>query len=202
MSESSGRETEQPVTEIDTLLRKVASAPAMMPPLVQGTRIGDAFEIVRPLGAGGMGVVYEAKDLTLDRRVAIKLHQRPDAAMQAMLREAQTMARVRHPNVVTVHAVGFLEHQGSASSVNRMRLQQIVEQTGGQAFFPTRLEDLDRAYAGVVDEIRGQYHLGYVSTNIAEDGAWRKVDIKVSRPDLKVRARKGYFARYRPSPQP
>jgi tetratricopeptide (TPR) repeat protein len=111
VDDSPGRESGTPVTEIGTLLRKVAAAPALTPRLREGARIGEAFEIVRVLGAGGMGVVYEAMDLALDRRVAIKLHRRPDAATQTMLREAQTMARVRHPNVVAVHAVGT--HEGA-----------------------------------------------------------------------------------------
>jgi Ca-activated chloride channel family protein len=52
----------------------------------------------------------------------------------------------------------------------------------------------------VVAGIRAQYAMGYVSTNDAADGTWRKVDIKVTRPDakdLKIRSRKGYFAPYR-----
>ncbi len=49
-------------------------------------------------------------------------------------------------------------------------------------------------------EIRGQYHLGYSSTNPTSDGAWRKVEVKVTRPDLRIRTRKGYFARYQRSP--
>jgi hypothetical protein len=50
-------------------------------------------------------------------------------------------------------------------------------------------------------DVRGQCHLGYASSNAAEDGAWRKVDVKVTRPDLRIRVRKGYFARCRPSPR-
>src|SRR5262249_57446264 len=69
----------------------------------------DRFEIVRRLGDGGMGVVYEARDTLLDRRIALKLI-RPDAtsdkAPARLLREAQALARLKHPNVVTVFEVG------------------------------------------------------------------------------------------------
>ena len=51
----------------------------------------------------------------------------------------------------------------------------------------------------VLAEIKGQYHLGYLSTNTAKDGAWRKVEIRVKRPDLRIRSRKGYFGPYKPS---
>lgn len=102
----------------------------------------------------------------------------------------------------TVYAVGLVENSGRFRMDSRLRLQQMTEATGGQAFFPSRLEDLDAAYGKVLDEIRAQYQLGYASTNPAADGHWRKVEVTVKRPGLKVRSRKGYFAPYRPSPRP
>ena len=103
---------------------------------------------------------------------------------------------------VTVYAVGFFDNQGSEATLNRMRLQQIVDQTGGPLFFPRRSADLDDAYAKVVADVRGQYLLGYEPTHPAADGSWRQVEVKLARPGLKLRARKGYFARYRPAPPP
>ncbi len=102
---------------------------------------------------------------------------------------------------VTVYAIGALDHQpGALRSAQRMILQQIADATGGQAYFPTSVKEVDRIYEHIVAEIRAQYAMGYVSTNGKTDGAWRKVDIKVTRPDakdLKIRSRKGYFAPYR-----
>jgi hypothetical protein len=48
-----------------------------------------------------------------------------------------------------------------------------------------------------VAQIRAQYSLGYTSTNTKQDGEWRKVEIKVKRPDVRIQTRKGYFAPYR-----
>ena len=59
------------------------------------------------------------------------------------------------------------------------------------------MKDVEAAYDKVVAQIRAQYSLGYTSTNTAQDGRWRKVEIKVARPDLKdarIQTRKGYFA--------
>jgi eukaryotic-like serine/threonine-protein kinase len=76
---------------------------------VRGTSIG-RFLVIEPLGEGGMGVVYAAYDPELDRKVAIKLlHPRvgDSADLRArLLREAQAMARLTHPNVVSVYDVG------------------------------------------------------------------------------------------------
>ena len=99
---------------------------------------------------------------------------------------------------VTIYAIGLVEHAGSARTQLQMTLRQIAESTGGQAFFPTAMKDVESAYEKVLAEINGQYHLGYVSTNPATDGAWRKVDIKLKRGDLRARARKGYFGPYKP----
>jgi Ca-activated chloride channel homolog len=101
----------------------------------------------------------------------------------------------------TIYAIGELEHQlQSTRTDQRMKLQQIAEITGGQAFFPTAVKELDSVYDKVVSQIRAQYTLGYLSTNEKTDGAWRKVEVKVVRKDgrdLRVRARKGYFAPFK-----
>jgi len=73
-----------------------------------GTTIGH-FRVVRELGTGGMGVVFEAHDPDLDRRVAIKVVKA--GVRSNLLREAQAMARLTHPNVVTVHEVGVIDAQ-------------------------------------------------------------------------------------------
>lgn len=99
---------------------------------------------------------------------------------------------------VTVHAIGFLEHMRQSAQLDvRARLMRIAELTGGQAFFPTSMKDLDGAYGKVAADIDAQYTMGYASTNAKADGTWRKVEIKVVRPglkDIKVRTRQGYFA--------
>ena len=73
-----------------------------------GSKIG-RFVVVGTLGSGGMGVVYAAHDRELDRHVALKVLRDSavtDEERTRMLREGQAMARVTHPNVITVHEVG------------------------------------------------------------------------------------------------
>src|SRR5687767_14161529 len=78
--------------------------------LAAGVRLG-AYEILAPLGAGGMGEVYRARDTRLDRLVAIKIL--PDSFAQdperlaRFEREAKTLAALNHPNIAIVH--GFEE---------------------------------------------------------------------------------------------
>ena len=70
----------------------------------------DRYMVLEPLGRGGMGVVYAAFDGELDRRVAIKVvrarRKNDEERRLRLLREAQAMARLNHPNVITIHHVG------------------------------------------------------------------------------------------------
>src|ERR1039458_3196711 len=77
--------------------------------LASGTKLGP-YEIVSPLGAGGMGEVYLARDTRLDRSVAVKivpshLYRGPEAK-QRFDRVARTIASLNHPNICTLHDVG------------------------------------------------------------------------------------------------
>src|SRR5581483_7341475 len=77
--------------------------------LASGTKLGP-YEIQSPLGAGGMGEVYRARDLRLDRTVAIKIlpsHLSENAdAKQRFDREARTISSLNHPNICTLFDVG------------------------------------------------------------------------------------------------
>ena len=96
---------------------------------------------------------------------------------------------------VTVYAIGELEHQSTLSRNNqRAILQQIADATGGRAFFPLAVKELDSVYEKVLAEIRAQYTLGYMSSNEKKDGKWRKIDVRVKSKELRTRARRGYFA--------
>src|SRR4051812_35340512 len=78
-------------------------------PLTAGMRLGP-YEITGPLGAGGMGEVYKARDTRLGRSVAIKvLHPSlaADASFSARFaNEARTLSQMAHPNICVIHDVG------------------------------------------------------------------------------------------------
>src|ERR1017187_5763137 len=82
--------------------------------LTSGTKLGP-YEIQSPLGAGGMGEVYRAKDTRLGREVAIKVLPEALAKDTDRLRrfqqEAQAVAALNHPNILSIHDFG--EHEGA-----------------------------------------------------------------------------------------
>jgi TolB-like protein/Tfp pilus assembly protein PilF len=116
-SESLATEASRPAEVVapgamSALLREIARVPhgarwdsGLRPGLVIGR-----FELVRELGRGGFGVVYQARDLELGRSVAFKgFRPAPGAAEERLFGEAEAAARLSHPNIVTLHDVGRCE---------------------------------------------------------------------------------------------
>ncbi|MFN0249008.1 MAG: protein kinase domain-containing protein [Kofleriaceae bacterium] len=107
------RDEPTPFSTGDKLLQAVfAGPPPVQTPLVKGQRVAEVYEIVERIGAGGMGVVYLARDPRLARNVALKLIRTPSSTSVARLvREAQAIAQLTHPNVVTVYEIGTHDGQ-------------------------------------------------------------------------------------------
>src|SRR5215470_17491603 len=107
-------------------------------PLVPGTKLGP-YEIVSPLGAGGMGEVYKARDPRLERTVAIKVlpasfSKDPDR-LRRFEQEAQAASALNHPNILTIHDVGT--HEGSPYVVSELLEGETLRaRLAGGAFAP------------------------------------------------------------------
>lgn len=73
-------------------------------------------------------------------------------------------------------------------------MRTLAQETGGRSFFPARIEDLESVYSQIADELASQYTMGYTSKNPRRDGAWRRIDVRVTRPNVAARAKRGYYA--------
>lgn len=73
-------------------------------------------------------------------------------------------------------------------------LKRLADETGGRAFFPFKAEDLSESFESISAELRSQYSVAYRSSNSARDGSFRSVKIETDRKNLRVKARKGYYA--------
>src|SRR5579862_3828706 len=80
-------------------------------------------------------------------------------------------------------------------------LADLAEETGGRAFFPYHVDDLDQSFQDIGDELRNQYSIAYIPTNATLDGKYHR--IRIEKPDHKgyqVRARRGYYAKANATP--
>ncbi len=164
------------------------------------------FERIRANQAEGYTALYDALAMYLiaageqdGQKVLLLYSDGGDSRSSTSYTRVVEMLRLSD---VMVYVIGYLENQRhSERAMLQMRLNDIAHQTGGQAFFQTGKNDLDRIYARILVELAARYTLGYVSSNPTADGAWRKLQVRVQAPDAngaKVRSRPGYFAPVRP----
>lgn len=118
----------------------------------------------------------------------------------------ELVAKVQESDV-QIYCVGFTDpipEKGlfgrfSKSGPERARdaLRKIAEETGGKAYFPERIQEIQAIVAEIAHELRNQYSIGFVSSNTARDGSWRRVKVVLdgaSASGYHLRARSGYFA--------
>jgi Ca-activated chloride channel family protein len=160
------------------------------------------IERIRRRKPGGYTALYDALGLYLNgaamqegQKVLIMYTDGGDT--RSALNHADVIELLRASDV-TVYVLGYLEHQSaSARTAQRQQLERFATMTGGQALFPMSLKEVEKMYERIERELGTRYSLGYTSTDSRENGAWREVEIRLKRPDLKgakVRTRDGYFA--------
>jgi tetratricopeptide (TPR) repeat protein len=171
---------------VSALLRELARAPeepaGRFPALRPGQVVG-RFELVRELGRGGFGVVFEARDRELGREVAFKaLRIGGDAALKEdrLLREAEAAARLSHPNIVTLFDVGRCEH-GAYLVMELLRGGTLAERlAGGAVPLPEALR-IAREVAKALAHAhgRGVIHRDLTPGNVflCEDGPVKVLDL-------------------------
>ena len=133
--------------------------------LEKGTKLGP-YEILSPIGAGGMGEVYRARDTRLDREVAIKVlpeqFSRNQESRQRFEREAKVLSNLTHPNICPLHDIG--EHNGSHYLV--MELLEGETLTQHIAKGPLPLEQLLRVGAEVAAALDKAHRAGIVHRDL------------------------------------
>ncbi len=144
--------------------------------------LGD-YTLLRQIGRGGMGIVYEAWEEALERRVAVKVlpagFAADDRMFQRFLREARAAGKLNHPNIVPIFATGIREHtpyyamELVAGETLAQILRRAVEAPGGGATPFGRVRDeqayffnLARAFAEVADGLQHAHSNGVVHRDI------------------------------------
>jgi Ca-activated chloride channel family protein len=160
------------------------------------------FERIRQRTASGQTALYDAIGAYLETTLT-----RPGQHVLLVYTDGgDNMSRMNYPQLVNalrfsnvmLYALGYLDNQlSSVRLTQQTRLAALARETGGDAYFPSSMRELSALYARILDELASRYTIGYVSTNTRADGKFRKVQVKVARPDLRsirVRTRTGYLA--------
>lgn len=130
----------------------------------------------------------------LQRRAIVVLSDGEDTA--SLVEDEQLIELARRAGVA-VYTIGLLTPQSGgrpASPVPTYVLTALARETGGRAYFPRTLAELDGAYDRIAQELRTLYGIGYVPLSPGADGRWRRIAIRTRQGSLLVRHRSGYYA--------
>jgi Ca-activated chloride channel homolog len=156
--------------------------------------------------AKGMTAMYDSVYLGLEK---LKEGTNPKKALLLITDGEDNRSRYTFQNVkefvkeqdVQIYSIGIVDEWNSqlgAGKTGRAMIEELAELTGGQAFFPDSVYELEDICTKIAVELKNQYVIGYHTTNGAKDGKWRKIRVKVNPPKgiqrLNVRAKQGYYA--------
>jgi len=88
----------------------------------------------------------------------------------------------------------LLAYDRHAAVSSEFAMRTLAQETGARAFFPGQAAALAGVYGVIAEELASQYALGYMSTNTVRDGAYRRVSVRVTQPEVRTRTRAGYVA--------
>jgi len=165
-------------------------------------------QAIRKTVAGGSTSLYNAiylslKDLKklppkdeqdIRRQAIILLSDGEDTSSLIALDDVMDLAK---RSETAIYPIGLMPDESTQSKGFReatYALKQLASDTGGRSFFPTEARALSSIYGQIYDELSSQYTIGYTSKNSRRDGAWRRLVVRVARPNTSARTKQGYFA--------
>jgi Ca-activated chloride channel family protein len=163
---------------------------------------------IRRTSAGGSTSLYNAiyialKDLKkvvarntdeIRRQAIIVLSDGEDTSSLLPFEEVLDLAK---RSETAIYSIGLRDNEAGGGSKlfkeAEFVLRQFSQQTGGRAFFPNQIAELNGVYGQISDELSSQYTVGYTSKNPRRDGAWRRVVVQTTRQGTATRTKQGYF---------
>jgi len=172
--------------------------------------VAELEQAIRKTSAGGSTSLYNAiyialKDLKkavaknvdeIRRQAIVVLSDGEDTSSLLPFEEVLDLAK---RSETAIYSIGLRSNDTLSSSSKGFKeaefvLRQFSQETGGRSFFPNQAADLTNVYGQIADELSSQYTVGYTSRNAKRDGSWRRVVVRVARPNLTARTKQGYFA--------
>lgn len=162
---------------------------------------------ISQLAAGGSTSLHNAIYIALKELRKVRAVNEEDVRRQALIvfsdgedtsslvsfDEVLDLAKRSETSIYTI-ALRGADVQAKGFREAEFVMRTLAQETGGRAFFPAKIDDLNGVYTQIADELASQYTLGYTSANPRRDGAWRRIVVQVSRPNVTPRTKKGYYA--------
>ena len=174
------------------------------------SNFADIEQAIRKTSAGGSTSLYNAvyialKDLKkivaknveeIRRQAIVLLSDGEDTSSLLPFEEVLDLSK---RSETAIYAIGLRASEGPSTATKGFKeaefvLRQLAQETGGRAFFPSQIGELITVYDQISNELSSQYTLGYTPRNPRRDGAWRNIVVRVNRPNVSARTKRGYFA--------
>jgi VWFA-related protein len=185
------------------LLQDVTNSPRLLRKALEGLRVNAAVGGLHPgpvpttvRGTILWDAVYLAANEKLRREVGRKVLVLITDGMDfgSRVKQSDAIEAVQKADAI-VYGIYYVDQRvygfGGASD---SALRKLAEETGGRVFHVDRRNPLDAIFQQIQDEMRSQYMVGYTPQNPKFDGGFRRLEIRTADRDLKVLARKGYYA--------
>jgi Ca-activated chloride channel family protein len=158
------------------------------------------FERIAKAEGGGQTALYDAITVylsrvegTAGRKVLVIFTDGEDSMSSITQGEVMDLVRTSPVTIYPIAFLGSFTPGGQRALSSRSFLTQIAEFSGGELFSPVCSKDLGKIYDRILDELGGQYVLGYSSDDTRHDGKFRKLRVELKRRGLKIRHRPGYL---------
>jgi Ca-activated chloride channel homolog len=182
-----------------TVLQEATSDKALLEAAVARVEAAGETSLYESLYVALKDLRHRRQDQATRRQAMIVLTDGEDTS--SLVSEDQLMDLARRAEVA-IYAIGLFGPRPSAMMTGPSPthfLTALSRETGGRAYFPKELTDLEGIYDRIADELRTLYGVGYVSANTRRDGAWRRIAVETIRENLIVRHRLGYHAPLAPT---
>jgi Ca-activated chloride channel family protein len=177
-----------------TVLQEPTADLAALEAAVDSVRVDGDTALYNALYVALKEIAARRREGELARRALVVFSDGNDTA--SMMSDDHVLEVARRAGV-SVYTIGFRPAVASAVPADPLPvyfLNAVARETGGKAFFPSSLDDLDGVFDQVARELRTLYGVAYVPSNPERDGGWRRINVRTLRPNLLVRHRTGYYA--------
>jgi len=179
------------------VLQKFTNNPADLEQAIRKTVAGGSTSLNNALyiALKGLKKIPIRQEDEIRRQAIILLSDGEDTSSLVTFEDVLDLAR---RSETAIYAIGLMEDTAGGQSKGfreaTYALRQLTNDTGGRAFFPADVKNLANVYGQIYDELSSQYTIGYSSQNPRRDGAWRRLVVRVTRPNVQARTKQGYFA--------